>query len=56
MRRYSPGKLIYVNSLASGCLAVVCIAWPFIDVSYTLIVLSAMGESASAVTSPWSGK
>jgi len=38
------GRLVYVNVVSSSCLAVVCIAWPFIDVDYILILAVSLGH------------
>jgi len=37
------GRLINANVVSSGCLAVICIAWPFVDVDYAVILTIAIG-------------
>ena len=37
------GRLIYANVVSSSCLAVICIAWPFVDVDYALILTISLG-------------
>lgn len=41
---YLKDRLVYVNVVSSSCLAVVCIAWPFIDVDYILILAVSLGH------------
>jgi len=38
------GRLVIVNVVSSSCLAVVCIAWPFVDINYALILLTSLGH------------
>jgi len=38
------GRLIYANVVSSSCLAVICIAWPFVDVHYVLILVVSIGH------------
>jgi len=38
------GRLVVVNVVASSCLAVVCIAWPFVDINFALILLTSLGR------------
>ena len=38
------GRLIYVNVVSSSCLAVVCIAWPFLDINFALILFTSLGR------------
>lgn len=38
------GRLIYANVVSSSCLAVICIAWPFVDVDYALILTNSFGH------------
>lgn len=39
------GRLVYVNILASACLAFICIIWPFIDVAYGVILTISIGKT-----------
>jgi len=39
------GRLVYANVVSSSCLAVVCIAWPFVDINYALILVTSLGYS-----------
>ena len=39
------GRLIYANVVSSSCLSVICIAWPFVDVDYVLILTISLGYS-----------
>ena len=41
---YLKGRLVYINVIAASALAVICIIWPYIDVSYTIICLISIGE------------
>lgn len=41
---YLKGKLVYVNVVAAAALSFICIIWPFVDVTYSLICLIAIGE------------
>jgi len=36
-------RLVYVNIVSSGCLAVICIIWPLIDITYVMILAVAIG-------------
>ena len=38
------GRLIYANVVSSSCLAAICVAWPFVDVNYALILAISLGE------------
>lgn len=40
---YLKDRLVYVNVVSSGCLAVICIVWPLIDITYTMILAVAIG-------------
>jgi hypothetical protein len=40
---YLKDRLVYVNVISSSCLALICIVWPFIDVTYILILVIAIG-------------
>jgi len=42
MGDYLKGKLVYVNVLASAALSIICIIWPFVDVSYSVILVIAI--------------
>ena len=42
---YLQGKLVYVNIGAAGALSLICITWPFVDVSYSVILTISLGES-----------
>lgn len=39
---YLKGRLVYINVVASGALAFICIIWPFVDVGYSVICLIAI--------------
>ena len=39
------GKLVYVNVIAASCLAVICLFWPVLDVSFGVICLISMSKS-----------
>jgi hypothetical protein len=41
---YLKDRLVYVNVISSSCLALICIVWPLIDVTYVLILAIAIGE------------
>ena len=41
---YLKGKLVYINVVASGALAFICIIWPFVDVGYSVICVIAIGK------------
>ena len=38
------GRLVYANVVSSSCLAVICIAWPFVDIHYALILAISLGR------------
>ena len=40
---YLKDRLVYVNIVSSGCLAVICIIWPLIDITYVMILAVAIG-------------
>ena len=44
MGDYLKDRLVYVNVVASFCLAVICIVWPMIDVTYGLILIISLGQ------------
>ena len=41
---YLKDRLVYVNIVSSGCLAVICIIWPLIDITYVMILAVAIGK------------
>ena len=41
---YLKGRLIYVNVVAAAGLSFICIIWPAIDVSYTIICFISIGK------------
>ena len=40
---YLKDRLVYVNIASSGALAVICIVWPLIDVTYGVILAISLG-------------
>ena len=44
------GRLVYANVVSSSCLAVICIAWPFVDIGYTLILTISLGYYTCCVS------
>ena len=46
---YLKGVLVYVNVIAAAALAFICIIWPYIDVSYTVICLISIGRPKARV-------
>jgi hypothetical protein len=47
---YLKDKLVYVNVISSSCLALICIVWPMIDVTYFLILTIAIGNFSTVLT------
>jgi len=44
---YLKDRLVYVNVVSSSCLAVICIIWPLIDITYVMILAVAIGTFVS---------
>jgi len=40
---YLKDRLVYVNIMSSFCLAIICIIWPLIDITYVMILAVAIG-------------
>ena len=41
---YMKGKLVYVNVISSAFLSIICLIWPAVDVSYSIILLIAISK------------
>jgi len=42
---YLKDRLVYVNIVSSSCLAVICIIWPLVDITYVMILAVAIGNN-----------
>ena len=49
---YLKDRLVYVNIVSSSCLAVICIIWPLVDITYVMILAVAIGTVSSSSSSP----
>ncbi len=41
---YLKGRLVYINIMAAAALSLVCIIWPAVDVSFTVICIICIGR------------
>lgn len=41
---YLKGKLVYANVISAAALSLICILWPMLDFSYSMILFTSLGK------------